>query len=156
MTAMPTSAVALMTIGGSLVRGVADRAVESFFEAFADRLAVAIAARDASQPFDDADAASSGQAGISPEVDPFSRRTVRTMPAALEVPFSWSGAAARLSEQLKALEDDQQLAGLATAGYWVEPTPQRHEGMIPVNAALMLIVGGWVAMAAILLLLFAL
>ncbi|WP_404386277.1 CoxG family protein [Caenispirillum salinarum] len=146
----------LMTIGGSLVRGVADRAAESFFEAFADRLVVAIAARDASQAPGGTDESSSGPAAAPVEVDPFSGKTFRADAAVVEAPFSWSGAASRLSEQLKALEDDQQLAGLATAGHWDDPAPPPRDGQIPVNAALLLIVGGWVAMAAILLLLFAL
>lgn len=133
----------LMTIGGSLVRGVADRAADSFFEAFADRLVVAIAAFDVRN---DEEAEMPGKAS------PFSRAA----PEALDPPFSWSGAASRLADQLRILEDDQKLAGLATAGHWDEPAPSRREGLIQVNAALVLIIGGWIAMAVILLLLFAL
>lgn len=146
----------LMTIGGTLVRSVADRAAESFFEAFANRLVVAIAAHEVSQASRQGDPGYSDSAMKLVNEDPLSPTTFRSTSTSVEAPFTWTGAASRLMDQLKALEDDQQIAGLATAGQWDDSTPTLCEGMIPINAALLLIVGGWVAMAAILIILFAL
>lgn len=127
----------LSTMGGSLVRGLADRATDAFFENFAIRLAVAIATREASVDED----------RVAEDVDPLHPDQSDTSPG---LPFSWSGAAAGLAERLDALDDEPARA--APSGVAV---PHR-EGLVPLSAAMLIIAAGWVAMAGILLLLFAL
>lgn len=138
----------LATAGGSIVKGLADRATDAFFERFADRLVVAIAARDMESREPDLDTEDlaarlrglSGEAGATDDGS---------------LPFAWSGAGARLADRLRELQElglTEPAAGGATA---MPGHPAHRHGMIPLDAGTALIAGGWAAMVGILLLLFA-
>lgn len=122
----------LADIGGALVKGVADKAADAFFERFASRLIVAIAAREAET--------------AAPAVD--------------DLPFAWGGGGASLSDCLRELEalglaDTEAAVPASAAGAGGAGVAGAAPGLVPLDARTALIAGGWVAMAGILLLLFA-
>lgn len=139
----------LASAGGALVKGLADKATDAFFERFADRLVVAIAARDAAAAAGEDDGVALDD--LAAQLRGLSGRQGSDDDGSL--PFAWSGAGQRLSDRLRELED-LGLAEPGAGGAMAAPGGHRP-GLIPLDAGTILIAGGWLGMVAILLLLFA-
>ncbi|SOD96838.1 CoxG family protein [Caenispirillum bisanense] len=127
----------LATMGAGLVRGAADTAAENFFEGFASRLVVAIAARQAAE----ADAFD-----LEAELRALAGQDGGEAAAGEGAPFAWRAAGTRLTDRLRELDGLDLLA----------PAPAPADGWrIPLDARTLVIAGGWALMPVILLLLFA-